>query len=149
MTFFCIDNEEDMQKAFAIRRKVFVEEQQVSEAEEYDKFESHARHFLLLDAQSQPIGTARWRFSEYGIKLERFAILKEKRARGYGMQLLDGVIADIQAVAQEKRIKGTMYLHAQVSAVPFYKKRQFATQGDVFEECNIKHYKMKRQIFEV
>ena len=43
-----IDAPADLAAAFAIREKVFVEEQQVPREDEYDAYEDTARHYLGL-----------------------------------------------------------------------------------------------------
>lgn len=135
-----ISNEEELKTAFKIREQVFVIEQEVDPAAEYDEFERISTHFLAkLDGK--PVGTARWRFTQNGVKLERFAVLKEARGLGAGKALVEAVLSDIAATdATGGKIK---YLHAQLSAVSLYTKFGFEKEGDIFEECNILHYKMK------
>jgi predicted GNAT family N-acyltransferase len=129
---------EDAERAFAIRRKVFVEEEGVDPALEYDSHEKSARHYLLLLA-GKPIGTARWRETETGIKLERFAILPEFRNRGFGEVILTEVLNDV--VPSGKKI----YLHSQLRAVPFYERNGFVKQGEIFYEAGMGHYYMELQ----
>ncbi|MDO1448736.1 GNAT family N-acetyltransferase [Rhodocytophaga aerolata] len=128
--------------AYRIRETVFVHEQQVPANAEYDEFETSSRHFLAF-ADGIPCGTARWRYTDKGIKLERFAVLKEFRGRCVGSALVRAVLADIQLqpVAQGK----ILYLHGQLSAMPLYRKFGFEPVGDMFEECNIQHFKMIRK----
>ena len=120
--------------AFAIRQKVFVEEQEVDPAEEYE-FEEESHHFLLFK-DGIPVMTARWRETEKGIKLERFAMLKEYRNLGLGSILLKEIIKDVKHLGKK------VYLHAQLKAVPFYEREGFVAEGDIFEEANILHYLM-------
>ena len=124
-------------QAFNIRNQVFVIEQSVDKKEEYE-FEEESIHFILFK-NNQACATARYRETEYGIKLERFAVLKEYRGLGYGMDILLKMLEDIKA---KKEIK---YLHAQVQVVPFYEKAGFKKVGDIFEEAQIMHYKMIKQ----
>lgn len=121
--------------AFRIREAVFVEEQNVDRAEEYDEFEDEAIHFLAY-YNEVPVATARWRNTSKGIKLERFAVLKSYRGKGIGEAVLEAVLKDVP------KNKGEIYLHAQVSALGFYEKNNFTKSGDLFEEANIQHYKM-------
>jgi predicted GNAT family N-acyltransferase len=130
-----IDSGVDMGAAFAIRQKVFVDEQKVDPELEYDEFEGTSHHYLA-SIEELPIGTARWRHTEKGIKLERFAVLDEYRDKGIGSALLKDVLADV--LEQEKPV----YLHAQVQVVPFYEKFGFKAVGDEFIEADIRHYKM-------
>nr|WP_158859847.1 GNAT family N-acetyltransferase [Lunatibacter salilacus] len=135
-----VESQSDLDDIFRIREVVFVEEQEVDPDEEYDEFETSARHFKAL-VDGVPAGTARWRFTDKGIKLERFAVLKEFRGIGVGQALVEAVLADIQ---QHPDSNGnTCYLHAQVSAMGLYEKFGFQKEGDLFMECNISHYKMK------
>ena len=141
---FKIENEEELEKAFGLRKEVFVKEQNVSEADEYDEFDSTANHFLALDDKGNALGTARWRTTEKGIKLERFAVKKDYRSKGVGSMLLESVLEDI--VQSKEAADLHIYLHAQISALPLYEKFGFKKEGDKFEECGIKHYKMTKSL---
>ncbi|MEE2954057.1 MAG: GNAT family N-acetyltransferase [Bacteroidota bacterium] len=124
-------------QAFSIRNEVFVIEQAVDKEEEYE-FEEESIHFILFE-NNKACATARYRETKNGIKLERFAVLKEDRGKGYGMQILLKMLEDIQ------EINKTKYLHAQVQVVPFYEKVGFKKVGRIFEEAEIMHYKMIKQ----
>jgi predicted GNAT family N-acyltransferase len=128
-------SEESFKIAQQIRSQVFVKEQGVDPVLEMDVFDKTAKHYLFF-ANDVAVGTARWRFTESGIKLERFAILKEYRGLGYGSQLVAAVLKDISS--KEKSI----YLNSQVNALSFYQKLGFVSQGSQFEEAGIYHYKM-------
>ncbi len=135
-----ITTKEGLQDAFGIRELVFVVEQQVDASEEYDEFEDSSVHFLA-EIDGMPVGTARWRFTANGVKMERFAVLKAARGQGVGQALVAAVLADI---AQHPEGKGKKrYLHAQIHAMPLYAKFGFQAVGDQFEECAILHYKME------
>lgn len=135
-----VTDNETLQEVFKIRELVFVVEQEVDRAEEYDEFEETSTHFIArLDGN--PAGTARWRFTKNGVKMERFAVLKETRGKGVGQALVAAVLADVNANPEAKG--KTKYLHAQLTAVPLYSKFGFEKVGDMFEECNIQHYKME------
>ncbi|KAB7730082.1 GNAT family N-acetyltransferase [Rudanella paleaurantiibacter] len=134
----------DLNHAFAIRREVFVEEQNVPSEEEYDEFETISRHFLASyqtpEGTSFPCGTARWRRTGKGIKLERFAVRKDFRGKGVGKALVKAVLDDVFGL-QPEPIE-SIYLHAQVTAMPLYEGFGFKAVGPMFEECNIQHYRM-------
>lgn len=129
-----------MDHVFQIRKTVFVIEQKVDAADEYDEFEEISTHFLA-SIDGKAVGTARWRFTSSGIKLERFAVLKESRGRGVGQALVEAVLRDIMIYPEASEKK--KYLHAQLPAVPLYSKYGFQKVGDQFEECNILHFKME------
>ncbi len=135
-------NAKEMEAALKIREAVFVQEQGVPREEEYDDHDKNATHFVAYDAQNKPCGTARWRQTRTGIKLERFAVLPPYRKTGVGTALLKSLLYDIEEdpnVTEQK-----IYMHAQASAVGFYRKFGFEPVGDEFDECGIKHFEMVR-----
>lgn len=130
-----ITNPKELEHAFEIRRKVFEIEQNVSREEEFDENENTSIHFLA-SVDTVPAGTARWRITKDGIKLERFAVLQEFRNRKVGSQVLKKVLEDV--IPLNKKI----YLNAQLRAIPFYEREGFVTEGEIFTEANILHKKM-------
>ena len=124
------------QHAFSIRQKVFVEEQKVDAREEYDEHEDESKHYLLY-IDDIPVGTARWRTTQNGVKLERFAVLPHFRKDGAGSFLVNAVLNDV------KSLNKTIYLNAQVAAMNLYRRAGFKEEGDLFYEANIAHFKMK------
>jgi predicted GNAT family N-acyltransferase len=118
-----------------IRTKIFVEEQQVDRAVEYDHEEES--HFYLLYFDGKPIATARWRETDKGIKLERFAMLKEFRNQGLGSELLKVVLNDVEKLGKK------IYLHSQLKAVNYYERAGFIKVGEKFTEAGIEHYLME------
>jgi predicted GNAT family N-acyltransferase len=133
--WFTWDQQDLASQASSIRQKVFVEEQQVDPAEEYDEFEQTSRH-VLLTYNGHCIGTARWRHTEKGVKLERFAVLKDYRGRGAGSAILDEVLKE--ALVPQKMV----YLHAQLPAMNMYRRAGFSEVGELFYEAGLAHYKM-------
>lgn len=136
-----ITTPEEQELAFAIRFHVFVDEQKVPREEELDEYEPMARHFLAYDPEGKAVATARWRYTDHGIKLERFAVLGPYRGSGYGRAVLEAVLADV--AAQPDSEGKPIYLHAQLSAEPFYAAADFWPEGEVFYEAGIAHVKMK------
>lgn len=120
--------------ARGIRHEVFVDEQNVPEELEYDNDEEAVNYLLYEDGLAK--GTARWRETSAGIKLERFAVFASERGKGYGTLLLERILEDVMPTG--KRI----YLHAQISAVSYYLKAGFQTEGHSFSEAGIEHYLM-------
>jgi predicted GNAT family N-acyltransferase len=133
-----ITDTEDLKKAFSIRRTVFVEEQNCPPELEWEN-DGFATHFLAT-YNGTPAGAARWRKTENGYKLERFAVLKEFRGKKIGEALVASVLKDIPPEA------GMVYLNSQIQAVGFYLKLGFETYGEQFEEAGILHYKMIRTL---
>lgn len=133
---FRTDNYELAKKAFKIRTLVFVKEQNVDPKIEYDEYENQCEHYLVL-VDDMPIGAARWRETENGIKLERFAILPEYRNKGIGDKLIKHVLNDVLPLNKP------VYLHSQMLSISVYERNGFSVKGDVFLEADIEHYLME------
>ena len=131
---FQFHEKELMQLAHKIRYEVFVIGQKCPENLEWE-FEEESTHFLILD-NKYPVATARHRKTKYGYKLERFAVVKSSRRKGYGSLVLKAILNDL------KNYKGLIYMHAQSDVIQFYQKLGFIKQGNEFEEAGILHYKM-------
>lgn len=126
----------ELEEAFAIREEVFVHEQEVDRDIEYE-FEEESHHFLAL-VNGSPAGTARWRATSNGIKLERFAVLKNYRRLGVASALMTALLNDLGEQDQNSYV----YLHAQEQVCDLYAKHGFKKVGPLFWEANIPHYKM-------
>jgi len=129
-----VNSEDELEKVFAIRKIVFVEEQNCPPELEWEN-EEVSTHFLAL-LNNVPCGACRWRKTEAGYKLERFAVLKEYRGKGIGQALVATVLEDLPQDA------GYIYLNAQLDAMPLYSKFGFKAEGPQFEEAGIQHFKM-------
>ncbi|NJN27073.1 MAG: GNAT family N-acetyltransferase [Cyclobacteriaceae bacterium] len=136
-----IQTADELALAHHIRYTVFVIGQNVPEEDEIDEHEDESIHFLAY-VDGVPCGAARWRITENGVKLERFAVLERYRGQGVGSALVATVLADVEKnkAAQGKQL----YLHAQLSAMALYSKFGFRPEGPMFQECAIDHYKMVR-----
>ncbi len=121
-------------QSLEIRKKVFIEEQQVEHALEVENEEEATYYLLLVD--DKPVGTGRWRQTTEGIKLERFAVLPEYRNQNLGSEILRAVLADLKSRSEK------VYLHSQLKAIPYYQRQGFVKQGEMFVEADIKHFMM-------
>jgi len=127
----------------AIRREVFIVEQQVPEELEWDGLDSGCRHILAQDItkgidNNNAVGTGR--LVSDG-QIGRMAILKEYRRQGIGYEILKLLIS---MAASEGHAK--IYLHAQLYAVAFYQQAQFKIIGNEFLDAGIVHVKMTRTL---
>ena len=128
-------SKEELEQVFAIRRQVFSIEQNVSEEIEMDNFDDVAIHILAY-IKGKPVGTARWRFTEEGAKIERFAVLKKYRHKGVGEELVKYTLDKLNEIK-------FIYLNAQESVIKFYEKFGFVAIGNRFYEANIPHRRME------
>ncbi|PST82244.1 GNAT family N-acetyltransferase [Pedobacter yulinensis] len=133
-----VNNDDDLQKVFAIRKTVFVEEQNCPPELEWEN-EEVSVHFLALYNEQVPCGACRWRKTDQGYKLERFAVLQEYRGKGVGRALVAKVLADLPADAD------FIYLNAQLEATGLYAKFGFVAEGEQFEEAGIQHLRMVKR----
>lgn len=120
-----------------IRRQVFIEEQHVPEELEWDEHDNTSTHFIVT-IDDKVVATARLKPDG---QIGRMAVLASYRDQGIGSRLLAFVIQ----TAASQHMKQA-YLHAQVSAIPFYEKHGFTTNSDVFYEADIPHRKMTLKI---
>jgi len=126
----------DWKKAFAIRLRVFVEEQGVPREIELDRYDRRAIHFLAT-ASGRAVGTARIVLHRGNAKIGRMAVLQSHRGKGVGTRLLKRAVATAKKLGARK-----IYLHAQVSVIGFYERLGFRSVGPVFDEAGILHRKM-------
>lgn len=134
----------DRALGFEIRRQVFVLEQGVGAALEFDGQDAEATH-LLASSDGRPLGTLRVRFLEDDrtAKIERVAVLAEARGHAIGRKLITRALA----LAAARGAKDAR-LHAQTRAAGFYRGLGFAASGPVFIEDGIPHVAMNRSITE-
>ena len=124
--------------AFEVRNEVFVIGQSVPKHIERDAHETTAHHFLALH-EGRAIGACRWRETEKGVKLERYAVLKQFRGCGVGTDLLEKVLNNVKSILGNGAY---LYLHAQIEAKGLYEKQGFVAIDPVFEEAGILHQAM-------
>tara|TARA_B100000902_G_C26784707_1_gene656815 strand:+ start:102 stop:524 length:423 start_codon:yes stop_codon:yes gene_type:complete len=129
-----VTTDQDYRDCLYIRNKVFIEEQNINKKLEYDDKKVSAI-YIVAKINLIAIGTARYRSTEIGMKLERFAVLKEYRGLGVGKSLVSFLVKILKS---EKNL----YLNSQKKVAGFYKKLGFKIRGDVFYEAKIPHYKM-------
>ncbi|MCE7506474.1 GNAT family N-acetyltransferase [Polynucleobacter sp. IMCC30063] len=123
--------------AAPIRREVFVEEQHVPIELELDSIDSHAWHALAF-LNGACIGTGRL-YTIDGIgQIGRMAVLAACRRQGVGSALLSTLVQ----YAQSLNIH-SIYLNAQIAAIPFYAKFNFIPEGAIFNEAGIPHRTMR------
>ncbi|MDF9841007.1 MULTISPECIES: GNAT family N-acetyltransferase [unclassified Paenibacillus] len=134
---------EELQAAFSIRKQVFVAEQGVPLADEFDDFDTldgQCRHVLAY-YEGQPVGTGRIRAFEGKGKLERICILAPFRKFGIGKQ----IIATLEEIAVQNGYSGVK-LHGQSQARGFYEKLGYQTLSAEFMEDGIPHFLMTKAI---
>jgi predicted GNAT family N-acyltransferase len=120
-------------EAKLIRSMVFIEEQNISEADEWDEQDAISLHFVVY-AQDQAIATARLLENN---SIGRVAVLQQYRGEGIGKLLMQQII---QVAKQQNR--AFLQLSAQVYAIRFYENLGFQVQGEEYLDCEIPHIDM-------
>ncbi|WP_343581188.1 GNAT family N-acetyltransferase [Acinetobacter sp.] len=116
-----------------IRTLVFIQEQGIAEADEWDEQDAISQHFVVYD-QDQPIATARLLQNN---SVGRVAVLKAYRGQGLGQMIMQEILA--YARQQQREF---LHLSSQVHAISFYEQFGFAVQGEAYDECGIPHIEM-------
>ena len=132
---------EEVLEILAIRRTVFIEEQDVSEERERDGKDKEATHFLVKFS-GKAVGTARLQWlGKTKCKIERMAILKQYRKMGLGIELLKF----IENYAKMHKVQ-ELILHSQFYVKDFYKKLGYKPRGKIFLDAKIKHIEMVKRL---
>lgn len=136
-----IEETTDLAACHALRRRVFIEEQNVPETDEMDDLDDQAIH-LLAHEDGQPLGTARLILKGDTGKIGRVAVLAQARGRGLGAALM---LASLDALRARPGIRRAA-LSSQTHAIGFYEKLGFAAHGPVYDDAGIPHRDMSRDL---
>jgi predicted GNAT family N-acyltransferase len=122
--------------AQAVRHEVFVVEQKVPLALEWDEMDAVCLHAVVLDDEGMAVATGRLLPDGH---IGRMAVRKALRGTGIGAMIL-------QALMREAELRGdhAVLLNAQTHAAPFYAQYGFVREGEEFIEAGIPHICMRR-----
>ena len=128
---------EDRAACFAVREAVFMGEQGVTEAEEWDGLDNSCTHFLAGE-DTDPAGCARLLPKGDTAKVQRVAVIPSHRGTGLGRQIM-------RAVLDHARDAGfaQVILDSQTHAVAFYEQLGFTAHGPEFDDAGIPHRSMR------
>ncbi|GHD56480.1 GNAT family N-acetyltransferase [Jeongeupia chitinilytica] len=127
LTIKVVESEDERFKAMLVRAIVYMHEQLCPYREEFDLNDHAATQIIGLTDEGEPVLTARIRYFNGFAKIERLAIRKEYRGRGYAHRLLSFVLD----VCRNKGYS-RFYLHAQERLQPFYAGYGFRAVGGDF-----------------
>lgn len=116
-----------------LRRAVFIDEQGVPEAMEWESIDAVCDWFIARE-NGEVIGIARLRPDG---RIGRMAVRADRRGHGVGSALLGSAIAQ----ARQRDLAG-VDLHAQSHALGFYAHFGFDIDGPEFDEAGIPHRHM-------
>ena len=127
----------ELEECRGIRRRVFIEEQDVPEDLEWDGQDADALHLLIRDGR-RPVGTLRIRRIGDTGKIERVAVEADQRGKGIGDAL---VLKALEVLRNDPEIARAK-LGAQTYVISFYEKFGFTAFGPVFDDAGIPHRDM-------
>jgi len=130
----------DIDTCRALRRRVFIEEQGVAEADEVDGRDEAAWHFLAW-AEREAVGTARVLLAGRGAKIGRVCVLRDWRGHGIGAGLIRAAVAECASLGVDD-----VRLGAQTHALGFYTRLGFVAEGAEFLDAGIPHRMMVRRL---
>ncbi|MET9434552.1 GNAT family N-acetyltransferase [Streptomyces sp. NPDC006551] len=143
--------QDDRDACFAVRRDVFVVEQNVPREIEYDAYDATAVHVLAVREDGLPLGTGRLLYGADAAgktggdasvgSLGRLAVSRAARGLGVGAAL----VRAIEDAARERGLKA-VDLHAQTHALGFYERLGYEAYGPEFPDAGIPHRAMRRAL---
>jgi YbgC/YbaW family acyl-CoA thioester hydrolase len=124
--------------ATRLRREVFTDEQGIDAALDHDGADADALHAVARNRLGLALATGRMVAAGPGrVKVGRMAVMASMRGSSVGRQVLDALVAAARARGERE-----VMLHAQASAVGFYRRAGFAAHGEPFQEAGIEHQEM-------
>lgn len=124
--------------ARAVREAVFVVEQKIPRALEWDDFDAVSVHAVAYDGEGRAVGTGRLLPDRH---IGRMAVLSSARRDGVGSLILEALVARARALGYEGLV-----LNAQSYVQGFYARHGFVREGEEFLEAGIPHVLMRRQL---
>jgi predicted GNAT family N-acyltransferase len=121
-----------------VRNTVFTREQGIDAGLNFDGRDEECTQVLARDGDGNAVGTARMTADGH---IGRIAVLARRRGEGIGRRLTLALVE-----AAQGRGLSSVYLHAQVQAVGFYRALGFEVSGPAFVEAGIEHVRMVRQL---
>lgn len=131
-----VQGKDGLDKQYAIRKKVFIEEQGVDESIERDDYDLMCAHVIVYE-DKKPVGTGRIIHKEGKALIGRIAVLKEYRGKKYG-DLIVRKLVDYGFRNGEETIE----VHAQLQVLNFYEGIGFIAYGEEYYESSILHRSM-------
>ncbi len=131
---------QELDAAIELRREVFVGEQGVSEADEFDGREEECVHVLAIDA-GRVVGCCRLLPDGERVQLGRMVVAADRRREGIAAAML--AEADRQAAALGATL---ITLSAQTYVVSLYEQAGYEVTSGTFDEVGIEHVRMEKRL---
>ncbi len=131
---------QELDAAIELRREVFVGEQGVSEADEFDGREEECVHVIAVDG-GRVVGCCRLLPDGERVKLGRMVVAADRRREGIAAAML--AEADRQAAALGATL---ITLSAQTYVVSLYEQAGYEVTSGTFDEVGIEHVRMEKRL---
>ncbi|WP_455361954.1 GNAT family N-acetyltransferase [Streptomyces sp. SYSU K21746] len=144
----------DREACFAVRKEVFVVEQEVPADIEYDGYDADGADtvHVLAAGPDGPLGTGRLLYGPAAAgktggadgsvgSLGRLAVTRAARGLGIGVALVRAIEAEAARLGLT-----AVDLHAQTRALGFYERLGYAAYGPEFTDAGIAHRAMRKAL---
>ena len=137
--------DERLDESMNVRFDVFVDEQHVPpeiEVDEHDGPSDLRTVHALVRESGAPVAAGRfYERDATTAQIGRMAVVRAARGRGVGRLMLDALLAEAR-----RRGYTRARLSAQTHATAFYERAGFTAFGDVYDDANIPHQDMEREL---
>ncbi len=130
---------DDLSDVYEIRRKVFVDEMNILEEEEFDGQDDMAMHVIVYEeaGSKKAVATGRIRFDGSVCEIDHIAVLKEYRNKKYG-DFTVRMLLNKAFVAGIHDIKCIVF----TNTIGFFEKIGFHRNNDIIMNNNHEFYEM-------
>ena len=132
-----VDYHEFFDQIRNVRDNVFSDEQGIPRHIESDGLDATAIHSIVFDKNIE-IGTGRLLSDGH---IGRVAVKKQYRGKGIGKMIMQDLIDKATSMLFPK-----VWLSSQYHAKGFYEKLGFIEIGNIYQEADIDHIKMKKKL---
>jgi predicted GNAT family N-acyltransferase len=133
---------EDREAAYALRRAVFEQEQQLPRVLDRDAADFSADHVVAFETGDGCVGTCRMvRTDSRTCQIGRAAVAPRARRSGVGAAMMD-------ALERLARLRGIteLVVASQLGSEPFFSARGYARDGEVFQDQGVPHVPMRKNL---
>lgn len=142
---FTVENDSQLQRCLAVRREVFIQEQNVPEKleiDEYDRLDTPAIHVLLAAKDEDAAAGRCTPYKADQVKMQRVAVRSSYRGQGLGRVLMEALEKEARAAGYRSAV-----LDSQCHAEGFYLSLGYRTlPGEPFYDAGILHVRMEKEL---